>query len=270
MKEQRYETVLFEQRERVAWVRLNRPEVHNAFNPVMMSELISVFEGIRKHEEIRVAVMTGQGKSFCAGADLNWMREIIDYSFEQNLEESKLLAELHYKIFTLPKPTIAMVNGAAIGGGTGLLSVCDFALSSDQAKFGLSEVKIGLVPAVISPYVVRKIGESTARQYFLTGRRISAAKACEIGLVNEVVAHEQLESKVEDLIQVLLTCGPEAIACCKELLFAIPRMGLEEAKHYTARMIAELRISDEGQEGIAAFLEKRKPAWDKDTSGQEG
>jgi methylglutaconyl-CoA hydratase len=260
-----YDTVLFEQHERIAWVTLNRPEVHNAFNPIMMSELISVFENIRKDKGIRVAVMTGKGKSFCAGADLNWMRDIIDYSFEQNLEESMLLAELHYKIFTLPKPTIAMVNGAAIGGGTGLLSVCDFALSSDRAKFGLSEVKIGLVPAVISPYVVRKIGESTARQYFLTGQRMSAEKACEIGLVNEVVAHEQLENKVKDLTEALLTCGPEAIACCKELLFCVPRMGLEEAKSYTARMIAELRISDEGQEGIAAFLEKRKPVWDKVT-----
>jgi methylglutaconyl-CoA hydratase len=205
--------------------------------------------------------LSGRGKSFCAGADIKWLRDIVNYSFEQNLEESLQLAEVLYKIYVLPKPTIAMVNGTAIGGGTGFLSVCDISVASEEAKFGLSEVKIGLVPAAISPYVIRRIGESHAREYFLTGKRISARKALEIGLVNRVVPLEKLEKTVEELIQLLLTSGPEAIASCKELIQNVPNMSLEEVKEYTARMIAHLRVSKEGQEGMAAFLEKRKPKW---------
>jgi len=156
-----------------------------------------------------------------------------------------------------------MVNGAAIGGGTGFLSACDIALAADSAQFGLSEVKIGLVPAAISPFVVRKIGESKARQYFLTGKRMNAAEAKKIGLVNDVFPGEHLENKGNELINSLLTSGPEAIANCKELLLKVPQMSVEEAKKFTAEMIANLRVSDEGQEGMAAFLEKRKPKWVK-------
>lgn len=261
MDKTEYKTIRIEQEDGVARICLNRPEVHNAFNSHMISELLAAFAKAGMENSIRVVILTGTGKSFCAGADLNWMREIISYSFEQNLAESLQIADLHHNIYTLPKPVIAQVNGTAIGGGTGFLSACDMAIAAEGAKFGLSEVKLGLVPAAISPYVVNKIGESKARQYFLTGERIPAARAQEIGLVNEVVPLEQLADKVTAVVKQLLTSGPAALAKCKELLFNVPRMDTAEIKEYTARMIADLRISSEGQEGMAAFLEKRKPRW---------
>jgi methylglutaconyl-CoA hydratase len=263
MAEDIYKTVTFDKEEKVARVCFNRPEVHNAFNSEMIRELDDVFDKIGADKSLRVVILTGNGESFCAGADINWLREIIDYSFEQNLEESLELAEILYKIYVLPKPTIAMVNGTAIGGGTGFLSVCDIAVASEKSKFGLSELKIGLVPAAISPYVILRIGEKNAREYFLTGERISAQKAFEIGLVNKVVPPARLKETVDETANRLLTSGPEAIARCKELIYRVPRMSFEEAKTYTARVIANLRVSEEGQEGMSAFLEKRKPSWTK-------
>jgi methylglutaconyl-CoA hydratase len=264
MSQSEYETIVFSKQNKIARVVFNRPDVHNAFNSKMIGEIDDAIEKIRSDDSVRVVILTGEGKSFCAGADIKWLREIIDYSYEQNLEESLQLAEVLHKIYTLPKPTIAMVNGAAIGGGNGFLSACDISVASEEAKFGLSEVKIGLVPAAISPYVMRRIGESKAREYFLTGKRISAQKALEIGLVNEVVPSDKLEDTVQDIASLLLTSGPEAIAACKELIDKTTRMNFEELKKFTARMIANLRISPEGQEGMAAFLEKRKPKWIKD------
>ncbi len=258
-----YQTIIYEVSGPVGRISLNRPEVHNAFNLTMIRELADAFKRAADEAGVRVVVLSGMGKSFCAGADLNWMREIIRYSFDQNLAESLELSELDYLIYTLPKPTIARVNGAVIGGGTGFLCACDIAVSSEEARFGLSEVKIGLVPAAISPYVWRKIGESQARYYFLTGERIDARRALKIGLVNEVVPAEELDRSVGDVVDKLLSSGPEAIARCKELLREMTAMTFEEAKKYTARMISELRISPEGQEGMAAFLEKRKPKWAK-------
>lgn len=256
-----YKTILFVPQGKIVHISLNRPEVHNAFNSTMLSELDDAFERVKLDNSIRVVVVRGEGKSFCAGADINWMREIIHYSYKQNLEESLQLAELLHKIFTLSKPTLAMVNGTAIGGGTGFIAACDIAVASEEAKFGLSEVKIGLVPAAISPYVIRRIGESKAREYFLTGERISARKALDIGLINEVVPPEELEDKVKEIIRLLLSSGPEALASCKELIQKVPLMSFEQAKTFTARMIANLRVSKEGQEGMTAFLEKRKPFW---------
>ncbi len=264
MSEKHYQTILSSRQDKVARISLNRPEVHNAFNSTMIRELADAFEKAQKDESVRVVVLTGMGESFCAGADLNWMREIIRYSFEQNLKESTEVAELMHQIYTLPKPTLARVNGATIGGGNGLFSACDIAIASELAKFGLSEVKIGLVPAAISPYVMRRIGESAAHELFLTGERFNARRAREIGLVNKVVPHEELDTKVEEVIRLLLSSGPEAIASCKELLHKVPAMTDEEAKAYTAEMIARLRVSQEGQEGMAAFLEKRKPRWAKE------
>jgi len=263
MRNQDYQTIRVEAAGAVVTIRLDRPEVHNAFNADMIRELNAAFEVVRTDSEARVVVFTGRGRSFCAGADLNWMREVIAYSREQNLEESLQIAALLEKIFTLPKPVIAWVNGTAIGGGTGFLSACDIVMAADSARFGLSEVKLGLVPAAISPYVVRRIGEARAREYFLTGERISAARAREIGLVNEVVPADRLEEAVSRTVDRLLTSGPSAIARCKELLLRVPGMPLSEAGEYTARLIADLRVSVEGQEGMAAFLEKRRPRWVK-------
>lgn len=261
MINQLQKTIVLDQKEGVLRLTLNRPEVHNAFNTTLILEVTDAVERAKDDDAIRVVIITGAGKSFCAGADINWMREIIRYSFEQNLEESLQLAEVLHLIYTLSKPTIAMVNGSAIGGGTGFLSACDIAVAAEGAKFALSEVKIGLVPAAISPYVIRKIGENKAREYFLTGKRMSAQLAAEIGLVNEVVPQDKLEDRVDELVQHLLTSGPDALANCKELIRRVPSMTFEEVKDYTARMIAHLRISEEGQEGMAAFLEKRKPRW---------
>ncbi len=263
MTKNKFQTIRLAVDAEVARITFSRPEVHNAFNATMIGELGASFEQLKTEPSVRVVILTGEGKSFCAGADINWMRKIIDYTFEQNLEESLLLADTLHKLYSLPKPTVAMVNGTTIGGGNGFLSACDIAVAAEDAIFGLSEVKIGLVPAAISPYVIRKIGESKAREYFLTGKRISARKACEIGLVNEVVPRDKLEKTVEQLAGLLLTSGPEALANCKELIFRVPQISLEEAKEFTARMIANLRISEEGQEGMASFLEKRKPKWSK-------
>lgn len=263
MKKNSYKTIIVTHKNRIVRISLNRPEVHNAFNSLMISELDDAFEKASANRSIRIVILTGQGKSFCAGADINWMREIIHYSYEQNLEESLHLAELLHKIYIFPKATVAIVNGTAIGGGTGFLSACDIAIASKEAKFGLSEVKIGLVPAAISPFVIRRIGESKSREYFLTGKRISARKALEIGLINEVVSQNKLKEKEEEITKLLLSSGPEAIAACKELICKVPGMSFKEVKTFTAQMIANLRISQEGQEGMAAFLEKRKPKWTK-------
>ncbi|OGD22749.1 MAG: enoyl-CoA hydratase [Candidatus Aminicenantes bacterium RBG_16_63_16] len=264
MDDRTYETLLVERRDRTIQIILNRPRVHNSFNARMIHELQAAFGAAGTDPDARIVILTGAGESFCAGADLNWMREIIGYSFEQNLEESLAIADLLQAIYTLPKPTVARVNGTAIGGGNGLFSACDIAIASDRARFGLSEVKIGLVPAAISPYVIRRIGESRAREFFLTGERFDARRALEIGLVNIVVPHAELDAKTEGLLGLLLGSGPEAIAKSKELLQKVPGMGFADARRYTAEMIARLRVSAEGQEGMAAFLEKRKPRWSKD------
>lgn len=261
MAETTYETIVVEKDGLVARLWLNRPDVRNAFNAVMIRELRDALRALGGDEALRVVILSGRGTSFCAGADLNWMREIIRFSYDQNLAESLELAALHWELYSLPKPTIARVNGPAIGGGAGFLSACDMAVASTDAVFGLSEVKIGLVPACIAPYVVRRIGESRARQYFLTGERIDARRACEIGLVHAVAEPGNLDGKVGEWVGLLLSSGPEAVAKAKELLRKVPGMDAAEVRRFTAEMIAGLRTSPEGQEGMAAFLEKRKPRW---------
>jgi methylglutaconyl-CoA hydratase len=192
------------------------------------------------------------------------MKRVINYSYEENLKESLDLAELFYLMYTLPQPTIARVNGAAIGGGAGLVAVCDIVIASEKAKFSLSEVKLGLVPACISPYVIKRVGERVARELFLTGERIDAQKAFQLGMANQVAAEDKLDETVDERIKLLLSSGPKAISMCKELLQKVPGMEVEEFKRYTAEVIAKMRISDEGQEGMNAFLEKRKPKWSQD------
>jgi methylglutaconyl-CoA hydratase len=256
-----FETIDLKTEDQVAWVALNRPDVRNAFNEVMIAELIQVLDRIEGDDSVRVLVLTGNGKAFCAGADLNWMRKMKAFTVEENYRDALELAELMYKLYHLPKPTIAAVNGASIGGSNGLVAGCDMAIASHRAEFSLSEVKIGLIPACIGPYLLKKTGEAACRELFLSGERISADRARELGLVNEVVTHINLGTRVREKISNLLTSGPHALAVSKDLLSKISEMPLSEAKEYTARVIAELRTGDEAQEGMAAFLEKRKPLW---------
>jgi methylglutaconyl-CoA hydratase len=261
MFEESFSTIRCETRGSVVKVILNRPEVHNAFNDSMITELLKVFRKLHEARDVRVVVFTGVGKSFCAGADLNWMKRVKDYSFEENLKESLDISELMYSIYSLPLPTIASVNGAAVGGGMGFVAACDIAVAASDARFSLSEVKLGLVPACISPYVIRKAGEGACREFMLTGERLTAEKAMRLGLVNEVVEPVELDNAVSGFVERLISSGPNAIAICKELLRKVPAMSLDEAKKMTAEAIANLRVSDEGQEGMRAFLEKRKPRW---------
>lgn len=256
-----FRTIRVERDGRVGRVWLDRPDVRNAFNAVMVGELREGFRSLAADDAVRVIVLSGRGPSFCAGADLAWMRDVARFTREENLRETLDLAECLHELYALPKPTVARVNGPAIGGGTGFVAACDIAVASTEARFGLSEVKIGVVPAAISPYVLRRIGESRARQYFLTGERFDARRAEEIGLVNAAVAPDELDARVDGIVSSLLSSGPEALAKAKELITRVPGMGFEEAKRYTAEMIAGLRTSAEGQEGMAAFLEKRKPKW---------
>ena len=256
-----FTTIKYEKDGRIARVSFCRPEIHNAFNGTVISELSDVFHEIEKHEDIRVVVLTGEGKSFCSGADLNWMRSIIDQTFEENLIESNALADLFHQIHTFKRPVIGRINGAAIGGGTGFVAVCDIAIAARSAKFSFSEVKIGVVPACIGPYVIKKMGEGMARELFITGERMYADRAYEVGLINKVVDDDLLDDEVENLIHSILTSGPEAVAMAKKLVSSVSTMRPEEYKPFTAEMIARLRISKEGQEGMDAFLNKRKPAW---------
>lgn len=261
MSERTFQTIELARDGPVGRIWLNRPDVRNAFNAVMIGELRQALRALADDAAVRVIVLSGKGTAFCAGADLAWMREAVRFSYEQNLQESLDLAECLYDAYSVPKPTIARVNGPAIGGGTGFVSACDIAVASTDARFGLSEVKIGVAPAAISPYVVRRIGESQARRYFLTGERFDARRALEIGLVNIAVEPGDLDRKVEELVSSLLSSGPEALAKTKELLRRVPGLSFAEARRFTAEMIARLRVSAEGQEGMAAFLEKRKPKW---------
>ncbi len=257
-----YNTIEIQITNQVATIWLNRPEIRNAFNEVMIGELIKAFNEVSAMDDVRVIVLRGRGKSFCAGADLNWMRDVATYSYEQNYKESLQLSDCFYTIYSCPKPTIAIVHGAAIGGANGLLSACDMALCDDETVFSLSEVKIGIVPACISPYVIKRVGEFGARELMLTGRRINGKEAEHFRLVNKSLTASELDSYLSDLISLLKSSGPKAMTQCKTLIDQVSnKITLEEALGYTAKMIAEIRASEEGQEGMAAFLEKRKPKW---------
>lgn len=264
-----YTTLEYFKDKGVGHVFFNRPDIHNAFNATVIYEMAELFGQIAGDDDIRVVVLSGHGKSFCAGADLNWMRAVINQTFEENLAEAKALAELFYQIYTFRRPVIGKINGAAIGGGTGFVAVCDIAITGRSAKFSFSEVKIGVVPACIGPYVINKLGEGKARELFITGERMDAERAFQVGLVNRVVDDEQLNSEVSSMVNAILTSGPEAVAMAKQLVSSVPRMAPEQFKPYTAEMIARLRMSEEGQEGMDAFLNKRPPKWVSDGKGGE-
>jgi methylglutaconyl-CoA hydratase len=257
-----FSTIQIEIKDLVATISLNRPEIRNAFNEVMISELISCFESLQEMKDVRIIVLRGNGKAFCAGADLNWMRDVASYTYEENYHESLQLSKCFYSIYSSPKPTIAVVQGAAIGGANGLLAACDMAYCDNDTVFSLSEVKIGIVPACISPYVIKRVGEYGARELMLTGRRINGREAESFRLVNKSLPTNELEVHVNAVVELLLSSGPKAIAQCKVLIDQVTNnITLDEALTYTATMIADIRASVEGQEGMAAFLGKRKPKW---------
>lgn len=251
-----------ERRGKVATVTLNRPDRHNAFDDALIAELTEALDGIGTDSAVRVVVLTGAGKSFSAGADLGWMKRMAGYTFDQNMADARGLARLLSTLDRLPKPTIARVNGPAYGGGVGLVAACDIAIAQLDVAFSLTEVKLGLIPAVISPYVVAAIGPRAARRYTLTAQRFDAETALRLGLVHEVVAADALDGAVSKMADTLLANGPQAMAAGKALIGAVANRPIDDAViEETARRIAECRASAEGREGVGAFLEKRKPAW---------
>lgn len=251
----------------VLTICMNRPEVHNAFDADMIRELTAALKEADQNDTARMVVITGAGSCFSAGADLNWMRSLVNASQEENERDAMRLADLLRQLNYLSKPTIARINGAAFGGGVGLIAACDITIAVDSARFGLTEARLGLAPAVISPYVIRRIGEAYARRYFLSAERFDSQTAYDIGLIHQTAAESELDVVVEDTINQVLKSGPVAVSHCKQLIFEIAGHNEGSQKvtdEITARLIARLRVSGEGQEGLNAFLDKRKPGWIKD------
>jgi len=245
----------------VVRLTLNRPEVRNAFNEALIGEIAAWAEGVRAGGRTRVAVLAAEGPAFSAGADLAWMSKTIGYSREENLRDARGLARMFAALDALPIPLVGRIQGAALGGGAGLAAVCDIAIAAEHAVFGFTEARLGILPAVISPFVIAKIGRSAARELFLTGRRFTAARAREIGLVHAVVPAAELDSTIDVQIADLLACGPEAIEGAKALIARVAGRPPSDVAELTAETIARHRTSAEGQEGMRAFLEKRQPAW---------
>jgi methylglutaconyl-CoA hydratase len=246
----------------VAEVWLNRPDLRNAFNDGVITELSAAFAGFAAEPALRVVLLAGHGKAFCAGADLHWMRAMADYSWDQNQADAQALADMLWTIYSCPVPVVGRVHGDCYAGGVGLAAVCDVLLASDNAGFCLSEAKLGLLPATIGPYVIKALGEQAARRYFTTAERFSAAEAHRLGFVHELCTPEQLDQRVAAVVQALVANGPAAVRACKRLVQDLAGAPLTEAvREDTARRIADIRSSAEGKEGVSAFLNKRDPAW---------
>ena len=249
----------------VAQVTLNNPDKHNAFDDQMIIQLTEAFHTVAANPDVRIMLLKSEGKSFSAGADLEWMKRMASYSYQQNLNDAHALAAMLKALHQMPIPTIARVQGAAFGGAIGLISCCDIALASSNASFALSEVKIGLVPSTISPYVIAAIGERHAKRYFMTAERFDTNTALQISLVHEAVEEQFLDDKVEQLITAILSNGPEAVVAAKQLVFAVSGKAIDSSLiEHTCEVIAGIRVSAQGQEGLSAFLDKRKPHWLKD------
>ena len=242
---------------------LNRPDVRNAFNEQVIAELTEWATTLpaRAAAGVRVVVLAGAGKTFSAGADITWMSRTVHFTEEDNRRDAQAASRMFAALNSVPVPVIGRVQGAALGGGCGLAAVCDIVVAEESAAFGLTEVKLGILPAVISPFVIAKIGQSAARELFLTGARFTAARAREIGLIHAVVPPSELDQAVASYVAEILTAGPEAVATAKALIPQVARLSIENAMPITAATIAARRISPEGQEGLKAFLEKRTPAW---------
>ncbi len=245
----------------VAQVRLERPDVRNALDTELIEQLHSTFDRIAGDSAIRAVVLSGEGKTFCGGADVGMMRESLELTRKQNVAGARALSKMFRSIDRCPKPVIAKIHGAALGGGAGLVAVCDIAIAASDAVFGFTEVKLGIIPAVISPFVLAKIGASHARALFLTGERFDAKRAQTIGLVHEVVVADSLDVAVERVVTEVLSAGPSAIAAAKKLIARVRETGYDESLDITAKAIATQRTSPEGQEGLRAFLERRSPNW---------
>jgi len=257
-----FETITVDNEAGRATITLNRPDVHNAFDERLIAELTTAAETLSADHTIRAVVLTGADKSFSAGADLNWMKRMAGYSEAENKADARKAADMLAALASMPQPTVARVNGAAFGGGVGLVSACDIAVGADTAVFSLSEVKLGLIPAVISPYVIGAMGKRQAGRYMVSGERFDAAEARRIGLLHEVVPADELDDAVDEMVAGLLANGPLSMAECKALIRAVADRPVDEAvRNDTAERIARMRASDEGKEGVAAFLEKRKPNW---------
>ncbi|MDP9111917.1 MAG: enoyl-CoA hydratase-related protein, partial [Candidatus Eremiobacteraeota bacterium] len=240
----------------VAQVHLSRPDVRNAFNAQVIEELHRAFDRLGADADVRAIVLSGEGKAFCGGADINWMRGSLELSQEENVADAKRMSEMFRAIDRCPKPVIARVHGAALGGGAGLVAVCDIAIAADETIFGFTETKLGILPAVISPFVLAKIGESHARALFLTGERFDARRAATIGLVHEVVALTEIDLAVQRVLDEIKTASPSAIAFAKKIIAGVSAVTYDETLHITSHAIAEQRTSIEGQEGLRAFLER--------------
>jgi methylglutaconyl-CoA hydratase len=246
----------------VATVTLNRPEVRNAFNDEVIAELTAAFTQLGQDSQVRAIVLAAEGPAFCAGADLNWMRRMADYTHAENLADAAQLAEMLRVIYTCPKPTVARIQGDVYAGGMGLVAACDMAVSVDTANYCLSEVTLGLYPATISPYVIRAMGARAAHRYFLTAERFDAAEALRIGFVHAVVTADQLDDNVAELTKALVSASPNAVRECKTLLHDVAGKDIDaDLIAHTVQGIASIRASSEGKEGVQSFLQKRKPNW---------
>ena len=251
--------------DRIARITLSRPEVRNAFNDEVIQELKAAFESVGARDDVRAVVLAAAGPAFCAGADLNWMRRMADYTREENIADAGQLAAMLKAIHECPKPTIAAVQGDVFAGGMGLVAACDMAVSVRTATYCLSEVKLGLIPATISPYVIRAMGTRASHRYFLTAERFSAEEAHRIGFVHELVDAEALDAKVNELAQALVSASPAAVKACKQLVQDVAERPIDGALiAATVQGIAEIRASEQGREGVQSFLQKRKPAWLQD------
>ena len=254
----------------VVYITLNRPEIHNAFDNYVIEELLSLFSEIAEDEQVKVCVLQANGKSFSAGADFNWMKSMAKLNKQQNRQDSERLASMMKALDTLPVPTIAKIQGAAYGGALGLIACCDIAIASNQAKFCISEVKIGLIPAVISPYVVRAMGHRAARRYMISAEIITAEDALEMSFIHQIASAQELDQTVDKMIAQLLNNGPKAMSACKQLIEHVYNHPINDhVLNYTSEQIAAIRTSTEGQEGLGAFLEKRPPNWITQTNACE-
>jgi methylglutaconyl-CoA hydratase len=253
--------ILTERDGAVLRLTLNRPDVRNAFDEELIAALTRAATAAADDSTLRAVVLGGSGKTFCAGADIGWMAKAIAYTHHENLNDAESVVRMLERLDTLPLPLVGRIQGAALGGGVGLAAVCDVVIAAEDAVFALSEVKLGILPAVVAPYILRKIGVSAAREYFLTGARFGAVRAKEIGLVNEVVPEEELDAAVERRLVEILAAGPKAIGIAKALIREIAGANPRDVIGLTTNAIAAQRVSEEGQEGLRAFLEKRKPSW---------